>query len=81
VGGFTPDGVVSLGDSVVQLNGLYSAVTLVTGADGGYEYWFDKSERKTQIIATANGYVPEVTTAKVAAGTTVVTDFELDPIK
>ncbi|WP_275002234.1 carboxypeptidase regulatory-like domain-containing protein [Promicromonospora iranensis] len=81
VSGFAPDGVVSLGDSVVQVNGLYSAVTLVTGSDGTYEYWFDKSEKTAQIIATANGYVPEVGSAKVTAGTTVVTDFELDPIK
>ena len=81
VSGFSPDGVVSLGDSVVQVNGLYSAVTLVTGDDGTYEYWFDKSERTAQIIATSNGYVPEVGSAKVTAGTTVVTDFELDPIK
>lgn len=81
VGGFTPDGVVSLGDSVVQINARYSAVTLVTGADGTYEYWFDKSERTAQIIATANGYVPKVGSAKVTAGTTVVTDFELDPLK
>jgi hypothetical protein len=81
VGGFSPDGVVSLGDAVVQINGKFSAVTLVTGADGTYEYWFDKSERTAQIIATANGYVPKVGSAKVAAGTTVVTDFELDPIK
>jgi hypothetical protein len=81
VGGFTPDGVVSLGDSVVQLNGRFSNVTLVTGADGKYEYWFDKSERTAQIIATANGYIPQVGSAKVTAGTNVVTDFELDPIK
>jgi hypothetical protein len=81
VSGFSPDGVVSLGDSVVQVNGLYSSVTLVTGDDGKYEYWFDKSERTAQIIATANGYVPEVGSAKVTAGTTVVTDFELDPIE
>jgi subtilisin family serine protease len=81
VSGFAPDGVVSLGDAVVQVNGLYSAVTLVTGSDGRYEYWFDKSEKTAQIIATANGYVPKVGTAKVTAGTTVVTDFELDPIK
>lgn len=81
VGGFTPDGVVSLGDAVVQLNGRFSTVTLVTGADGKYEYWFDKSERTAQIIATANGYVPQVGSAKVTAGTTVVTDFELDPLK
>ncbi|MFD6140903.1 carboxypeptidase regulatory-like domain-containing protein [Promicromonospora sp. NPDC060271] len=81
VGGFTPDGVVSLGDSVVQLNGYFSKVTLVTGADGKYEYWFDKSERTAQIIATANGYVPQVGSAKVTAGKNVVTDFELDPLK
>jgi subtilisin family serine protease len=81
VSGFSPDGVVSLGDSVVQVNGLYSSVTLVTGDDGKYEYWFDKSERTAQIIATANGYVPQVGSAKVTAGTTVVTDFELDPIE
>ena len=81
VGGFTPDGVVSLGDSVVQLNGRFSTVTLVTGADGKYEYWFDKSERTTQIIATSNGYAPQVGSAKVTAGTNVVTDFELDPLK
>ncbi len=81
VGGFTPDGVVSLGDSVVQINGMYSAVTLVTGSDGVYEYWFDKSEKTAQIIATASGYVPKVGSAKVTAGTTVVTDFELDPIE
>ncbi|WP_369370482.1 carboxypeptidase regulatory-like domain-containing protein [Promicromonospora sp. Populi] len=81
VGGFTPDGVVSLGDSVVQINGKFSGVTLVTGSDGVYEYWFDKSERTAQIIATSSGYVPQVGSAKVTAGTTVVTDFELDPIK
>ncbi|MFC8796089.1 S8 family serine peptidase [Promicromonospora sp. NPDC057138] len=81
VSGFSPDGVVSLGDSVVQVNGLHSAITLVTGAGGTYEYWFDKSERTAQIIATSNGYVPQVGSAKVTAGTTVVTDFELDPIK
>ncbi|MFD7021497.1 S8 family serine peptidase [Promicromonospora sukumoe] len=81
VGGFTPDGVVSLGDSVVQINAKYSAVTLVTGSDGVYEYWFDKSEKTAQIIATSSGYVPQVGSAKVTAGTNVVTDFELDPIK
>ncbi|MDR7383174.1 carboxypeptidase regulatory-like domain-containing protein [Promicromonospora iranensis] len=81
VGGVTPDGVVSLGDAVVQVNGKFSAVTLVTGDDGVYEYWFDKSEKKAQLIATANGYVPQVGSATVKAGTTVVTDFELDPIK
>jgi len=81
VGGFTPDGVVSLGDSVVQINGKFSSVTLVTGADGVYEYWFDKSEKTAQLIATSSGYIPQVGSAKVAAGTTVVTDFELDPIK
>ncbi|GAB2465244.1 hypothetical protein GCM10027063_03210 [Promicromonospora xylanilytica] len=81
VSGFTPDGVVSLGDAVVQVNGAYSAVTLITGSDGTYEYWFDRSEKTAQIIATANGYVPEVGSAKVAPRTTVVTDFELDPIK
>src|SRR5690606_28587580 len=81
VGGFTPDGVVSLGDSVVQVNGKLSSVTLVTGSDGVYEYWLDKSEKTAQLIATSNGYVPQVGSAKVKAGTTVVTDFELDPIK
>ncbi|MBL0886742.1 S8 family serine peptidase [Myceligenerans sp. I2] len=69
-----------LDGATVHLDGLEKDVTLITGADGAYEYWMGVSNNTLTMIVAKDGYVPQVRTGTIIKGQTVTYDFALDAL-
>lgn len=78
-GTVTGDGT-PLDGAVVHLDGISYDVTLLTGGDGTYAYWMQKSNAPLQQIVAADGYIPETARAQIVAGQTTVYNYDLDPL-
>ncbi|GAB2464101.1 carboxypeptidase regulatory-like domain-containing protein [Xylanimonas ulmi] len=69
-----------LSGAVVSLDGVSYDITLITGEDGTYAYWFQKANGPLQVTVSAQGYVPQTKKAQIVAGQTTVYDFALKPL-
>lgn len=79
VTGATCDGeTVPLEGAFVVIDGSEYDVTLVTGPDGGYARWMGVSNNRLTLLSSATGYPPEMKSARIIKGRTVVHDFELN---
>jgi subtilisin family serine protease len=72
------DETVPLEGAFVVIDGSEYDVTLVTGPDGGYARWMGVSNNRLTLLSSANGYPPEMRSARIIKGKTVVHDFELN---
>ena len=72
------DETVPLEGAFVVLDGSEYDVTLVTGPEGGYARWMGVSNNRLTLLSSANGYPPEMRSARIVKGQTVVHDFELN---
>jgi subtilisin family serine protease len=69
---------VPLEGAFVVIDGSEYDVTLVTGPDGGYARWMGVSNNRLTLLSSATGYPPEMKSARIIKGRTVVHDFELN---
>ncbi|MFD2025823.1 S8 family serine peptidase [Promicromonospora aerolata] len=72
------DETVPLEGAFVVIDGSEYDVTLVTGPEGGYARWMGVSNNRLTLLSSANGYPPEMKSAGIIKGRTVVHDFELN---
>ncbi|GAA4693544.1 S8 family serine peptidase [Promicromonospora umidemergens] len=72
------DETVPLEGAFVVVDGSEYDVTLVTGPEGGYARWMGVSNNRLTLLSSANGYPPEMRSARIIRGQTVVHDFELN---
>ncbi|WP_053204657.1 S8 family serine peptidase [Jiangella muralis] len=63
--------------AVVQLDGTTQSRTLVTGPDGGYATWFDRSVNPLSVIVVRSGWQPQSAEVRIRAGRDTVRDFTL----
>ncbi|GAB4086863.1 hypothetical protein GCM10028784_34930 [Myceligenerans cantabricum] len=70
-------GGAPLDGATVHIDGLEKDVTLVTGANGAYEYWMGVSNNSLAMIVAKDGYVPQTKTGTIVRGQTAVYDFTL----
>ncbi|MEU4365562.1 S8 family serine peptidase [Promicromonospora sp. NPDC023987] len=72
------DETVPLEGAFVVIDGSEYDVTLVTGPEGEYARWMGVSNNRLTLLGSANGYPPEMKSARIIKGQTVVHDFELN---
>ncbi|MFC8800714.1 S8 family serine peptidase [Promicromonospora sp. NPDC057138] len=72
------DETVPLEGAFVVIDGSEYDVTLVTGPDGGYARWMGVSNNRLMLLSSATGYPPEMKSARIIKGQTVVHNFELN---
>ena len=72
------DETVPLEGAFVVIDGSEYDVTLVTGPEGGYARWMGVSNNRLTLLSSATGYPPEMKSARIIKGRTVVHNFELN---
>ncbi|TDD67734.1 peptidase S8 [Jiangella aurantiaca] len=63
--------------AVVQLDAATGSRTLVTGTDGRYATWFDRTANPVAAVVVKGGWQPQTAELRVRAGRDTVRDFTL----
>ncbi|HEY1914371.1 MAG TPA: carboxypeptidase regulatory-like domain-containing protein [Streptosporangiaceae bacterium] len=68
-----------LANATVEVTSWSNDYSLLTDGQGGYAWWLDQRNSPVTVIASLNGWQPQVQKAKIKAGHTTTVNFTLQP--